>query len=123
MSFRLEDKEGNAIFLRESGVYLALASENRTRMIWKTTKEGFLKTVHKKNIFQSANAVGYNKESLVMIMDELHQEFVIFNVKGEIFKIDILDLLENDRYLNFKKQGFERQAFVTIGELQSWNQL
>ena len=119
---QINDKEGNIIHLKDSGVYLILAKENRARMLFKLTSEGFVRNVRDENILQK-EFVGYNPKALRLVMDELHQEFVFFGVKGKHYKIPILKLLDNKRYLYFKKKGFELQQFVSLGELEEWCEL
>ena len=115
----ISDDQNNMIHLKDSGVYLVLAKDS-TRS--KLTGEGFVRNVRNENILQE-QFIGYNPRALRLIMDELHQEYVFFGVKGTHYKVPILKLLDNKRYLWFKQQGFERQQFVSLDELEEWCEL
>ncbi len=120
---KAKDKQGNTILLKESGLYLILASDSsRARQLFRLTKDGFLRVVKPNNILKG-QFIGYNPAGLRLILDNLKQKFVFFQVKGKYYQISIIDLLDNERYLWFKGQGFERQQFISLEELEEWNKL
>jgi len=120
---KANDSQGNQIMLRESGLYLILASQpDRARQLFRMTKDGFLRVVKPGNILKK-QFIGYNPAGLRMILDNMKQKFVFFQVKGKYYQIAILDLLGTERYLWFKTKGFERQMFISLEELEEWNLL
>ena len=128
------EKEIKTIFIDESGknkiqttntpktitIHLQLAGEAKKRKIGtitKSTKTISITRKRFKHLFVKANAYGFNAYILsnAKLFDKI-------KLKDELFewKIPVKFILENGSYLMFKQQGFEKQLFVTMNQIEQF---
>lgn len=122
--FFIDSLSGDKMIMRFTSkrkeLYLKLHSENNKRYlgtITLSTKTMELKRKRQFHLLWAKNAYGFN-------------EYVLSNAKTfdkvwlrdeyADWKIPIKDILEKGDYLHFKGQGYERQKFMTLEQLEPY---
>lgn len=102
-------------------VSLQLASEGKKKrrigVITRSTKTMVIKRSRALHLFYTGQAYGFNEYIL-----KHAQMFDTIRLGDEYanWKIPVKFILENGRYLNFKQQGFEKQLFVSLDQLEQF---
>ena len=101
-------------------IHLQLVGESRKRKvgtITKSTKTLAITRKRFKHLFIKGNAYGFNEYILAnaKLFDKI-------KLKDELceWKIPVKFILENGSYLMFKQQGFERQLFVSLTQIDEF---
>ncbi len=117
----LSDKFGNTLYREGDYIYLDLKLSQGRRRLGKIDekKESLItKRVYDRHLFRMANSFGFNSELLRTA--EIIKYVIVKTDKEETFAIPIETLFKLGSYLHFKKQGFERQIFITIDDLKNF---
>lgn len=107
----IQDEHGNKIRIEDNGnCFLELATEKRARLIGIMRNDGvFMKKAT--HIFEKLNAFGF----CYSLIDHLKPLYIIVYYDGSRYDLPMEKFKDNMKFLNFKKQGFERQVFVPLG--------
>jgi hypothetical protein len=118
------DDFGNKIIIIKKGhnitLSLRLSTENRKRLIGNiSTLYGTMtvRRVRKKHLHEKSNSYGFNHH----ILDNAKQfKYIrLCETKNE-YLIPKEYILENGKFMYYKGQGFERQIFVSLDELEQF---
>jgi hypothetical protein len=101
-------------------IHLQLAGESRKRKvgtITKSTKTFAISRKRSKHLFIKGNAYGFNEYILAnaKLFDKI-------KLKDEFceWKIPVQFILQKGSYLMFKQQGFEKQLFVSLSQIDEF---
>ena len=120
----LFDEHENKIIATEKestiSIDLKLATENRKRRVGVVTKSTrVLNVIRKryKHLHIKSDSYGFNHHIL-----DISKKFdtVVFTDEVSRFKIPRKFILENGKFLFFLQQGFERQIFVSLTQLEQF---
>ncbi len=120
------DEKGEDLLITKTtdktrAIYLKLLSENKSRLIGTVTRS--TKTIHFKrkksiHLFRKLNAYGFN---FYILNNQSTIEWInLSDDDGGNWKIPVKYVLENGEFLNFTKQGFELQKFISLEELEQF---
>jgi hypothetical protein len=118
----LQDKAGNQIFRTEDIIYLNLISENRYRKLGVISEDGTVITMRRnpdKHLLRVASAYGFCYEFLKTARAVKVVRLMLIGTK-DFYHITVKDLLKYGDFLFFKKQGFEKQIFLTLEQLERY---
>lgn len=117
MKVLCSDNFGNKILVRGNTFYLKLAAEKRERNIGTVVIESdWFHTVREEgHLLIKANAYGFNYQ--IVSMFKKYRNILLNTPEGN-FMVPMDAILEMGDFLWFKKQGFERQIFVTREQLK-----
>lgn len=118
------DKEGNFFRVYQNDkvivIKLCLAKENREREIGLVNiadKTLQIKRNRAKHLFNKNESYGFNEH---IIKTGTTFDNVLLNDEIESWLIPKQYIEENGRYLFFKEQGFEKQLFVSLKEIDKF---
>lgn len=111
-----EDKSGNKIMVSKNTLFLKLASENHNRNIGTVVPESdwFHVTRESEHLLRKANAYGFNYQ--IISMFRKYRNVLLTAPEGN-FLIPMDEILTYGSFLWFKEQGFERQIFFTLEQI------
>jgi len=123
--FFIEEDGKNKLVIKQNqktiAVFLQLQAEkNRKRrigVVTKSTKTFFVKRERDKHLFIKGNAYGFN--DYVLKNQTSFDKVALFD-GIEHWKIPVQFIIENGKYLMFKQQGFERQLFVSLEQIEKF---
>jgi len=114
---------GNQLFRQGDKMYLNLISEPRYRRIGDFVKEEEHVIIMRRNptrhLLRVANAYGFCYEFLKTARKIKVIRLLIVGTK-DFYHILISDLLKHGDFLFFKQQGFEKQIFLTLEQLEKY---
>lgn len=102
-------------------LYLKLLSENKKRMIGvvtRSTKTIYFKRKKSIHLFRKLNAYGMN-DCILRNQDTIDWIDLSDDCGGH-WKIPVKYVLDNGKYLDFDKLGFELQRFVSLEDLEQF---
>ena len=117
----IKDSLGNKLYRKDNIIFLKLISESYSRklgIIDEQSKNFITNRIYETHLYRNAEAFGFNSE--LLITAKLFTNVKLLTDKNEIFIIPIKFILDNGDYLHFKKQGFERQIFITLEQLKDF---
>lgn len=117
----ITDKIGNKLYREGDVIYLKLVSQNYRRKLGVIDEQSkiFLTTrVYEKHLYRNAKSFGFNSEFLRSA--SLFKDVKLLTDRNESFVIPVKTILEEGSYLHFKKQGFERQIFLSLDKMQKY---
>jgi hypothetical protein len=121
---RIPDDAGNCIIAEDSGniinVYLQLNSENKKRLLGRILKDKrklYIKRNREAHLFRKNNSYGFN---YTLLKDGKLFDTVVLSDDIDIWEIPVSYILDNGSFLNFKSVGFERQIFLTLNQLKTY---
>lgn len=116
----IKDKSGNMLYRRGDVVLLDLVSEDRRRRLGTIVDDYIImKRDPKKHLLRVANAYGFCYELLATAKKIKVIRLMIIGTK-DFYHITIEDVLKHGDFLFFKKQGFEKQIFLTLEQLEKY---
>lgn len=104
-------------------LHLKLAKENRKRFlgsITKSTRTFNVRRVKVDHLHWKSNSYGFNE---YIIKNSLRFETVCLTDDSKRYKIPKSFILEYGKHMFFKEQGFELQLFVTLEDLEQFEEL
>jgi len=109
------DELGNQLGFKSDGLYLRLKNEHgRLRKLFAIKNGKVSKYIKQANLLVKANAIGFNYESLKMLLERNHKK-IHARIEGRVtLVLDIQDIIDKQNFLWFKQQGFERQIFWVL---------
>ncbi len=117
------DEYGNLLKIKNNGkrivLLLKLANETRHRQIGVINEKQRTLTVYREpwHLHRISNSYGFNYQ----LLDEAKKfDFVRIIAADAEYKIPRTEILSKGNFLFFKEQGFERQIFVKIEELNNF---
>jgi hypothetical protein len=123
--FFLDNTSKNYLIIKQNNkmiiVSLKLEAYTKVRLIGHVTKS--TKTIHikrsrDKHLFIKYNAYGFND---YVLRNQTSFDFISLSDETcHWSKIPVSFVLENGKYLNFAKQGFELQRFTSLDELEPY---
>ena len=118
----IKDKAGNMLYKKGNVILLDLLSEDRRRRIGvipEVEKDVVvMKRDPKKHLLRVANAFGFCYEFLATA--KIVKTVRLMIVGNGFYDILIEDILKHGDFLFFKKQGFEKQIFLTLEQLEKY---
>jgi hypothetical protein len=121
------DKDGNYFVVKPSHncltIYLHLANENKQReigVVYTVSKVFHIRRNPEKHIFKKNQSYGFNEYVIKTAkkFDKIHLLEEGENGNQYLFPKDFV--LEKGSYLHFKNEGFEKQLFVTLKDLEPY---
>jgi len=114
-----QDKDGNSLLKDGRVVYLKLASEKRRREVGRiiSGSDTIIMERKQEHLLRKANAYGFNYEALKLAKAV---KFILLHTPTVMYKFPISFALENGSFLWFKSEGFEKQIFLTLSQLEKW---
>lgn len=124
-TFFLDDSGNNKLHLkttlRTKVLHLQLQSEgNRKRkigVITRSTRTLVIRRNRDKHLFIKCNAYGFND---YVLRNTKSFDNISLSDEYASWKIPVKFILENGKHLNFKQQGFEKQIFVSLEEIEQF---
>jgi hypothetical protein len=120
----LKDDHDNSLLVYNNGktilIKLKLASENRTRSLGSVNiKNKSLSVTRKKerHLVRTINSYGFNH---YVLESAITFKFVKLKDETASWKIPVKYILENGKFLFFKGQGFEKQIFISLEQLNQY---
>lgn len=86
--------------------------------VTKSTRTIEMRRVRDRHLFRKLNAYGFNDYVLRYL--NLFEWIRLSDDVGDHWKIPVSYVLEKGEYLNFKKEGFELQRFVSLNDLEQF---
>ena len=118
----IKDKAGNMLYKKGNVILLDLVSEDRRRRIGTISETEHnvivMRRDPKKHLLKVANAYGFCYEFLATA--RIIKVVRLMIVGGDFYHILIKDILKHGDFLFFKKQGFEKQIFLTLEQLEKY---
>jgi len=121
---QISDSAGNKIIASNNGdrikVLLKLNSELRSRLLgYVNIKSKSIKIIRKKEVhlLYKNNSYGFNH---TLLADAKTFDKILLKDEVNAWKIPTKFILENGKFLFFKEQGFERQIFVSLEQLNQF---
>lgn len=113
-----QDKHGNKLYRTGKKVFLFVKSENRSRRIGKVVNNIFnTRRNYERHLHYKTNSFGFN----CALLELLRGKYIILKTnRKEAFKIPVNDIFDKGHYLHFASQGFEKQIFFKISELEKY---
>ena len=118
----IKDKAGNTLYRSGNNIMLDLVKEDRRRKIGTLAEDDTLVIMRRnpeKHLLRVANAYGFCYEFLATAKKVKVVRILILGTK-DFYHINVSDLLAIGDFLFFKKQGFEKQIFVTLEQLEKY---
>ena len=117
---RLEDEFGNIMLIKDDNIFIKFPNEEISRKIGtlnRPKKWLFVKRERSKHLLKVANAYGFNYHIL-----KTGRAFTNVRLSDEYgtYEIPVEYILEKGSFLHFKQQGFERQIFLTIKQINEF---
>lgn len=116
----IKDKAGNILYRKGDVMLLDLLSEDRRRRLG--IIEGdviIMRRDPKKHLLRVANSYGFCYE-LLATAKKLKSIKLIIVGTNDFYHIAIEDVLKYGDFLFFKTQGFEKQIFLTLEQLEKY---
>ena len=121
---QISDSAGNKIIASNNGdrikVLLKLNSELRSRLLgYVNIKSKSIKIIRKKEVhlLYKNNSYGFNH---TLLADAKTFDKILLKDELNAWKIPTQFILDNGKFLFFKEQGFERQIFVSLEQLNQF---
>jgi hypothetical protein len=121
---QVADNVGNKIIASSNGtrikVLLKLNSEIRSRLLgYINIKSKSIKIIRKKEVhlLQKNNSYGFNH---TLLNDAKTFNKILLKDELNAWKIPTQFILDNGKFLFFKEQGFEKQIFISIEQLNQF---
>lgn len=121
---QIADNVGNKIIASNNGsrikVLLKLNSEIRSRLLgYINIKSKSIKIIRKKEVhlLQKNNSYGFNH---TLLLDAKRFDKILLKDEINSWKIPTQFILDNGKFLFFKEQGFEKQIFVSLEQLNQF---
>lgn len=121
---QIADNVGNKIIASNNGsrikVLLKLNSEIRSRLLgYINIKSKSIKIIRKKEVhlLQKNNSYGFNH---TLLLDAKRFDKILLKDEINSWKIPTQFILDNGKFLFFKEQGFEKQIFISIEQLNQF---
>ena len=121
---QISDSAGNKIIASNNGdrikVLLKLNSELRSRLLgYVNIKSKSIKIIRKKEVhlLYKNNSYGFNH---TLLADAKTFDKILLKDEVNAWKIPTQFILDNGKFLFFKEQGFERQIFVSLEQLNQF---
>lgn len=123
--FYIDEKGEDLLIVKTTdktrALYLKLLSENKKRLIGtvtRSTKTIYFKRKRSIHLFRKLNAYGMNH---YILSNQSTIDWIdLSDDCGGHWKIPVKYVLDNAKYLDFDKNGFELQRFVTLDELEQF---
>lgn len=116
----IKDKSGNMLYRSGNVILLDLLSEDRRRRLGTIVDDYIhMKRDPKKHLLRVANAYGFCYELLATAKKSKFIKLYLTGISTSYW-IPIKDILEKGDFLFFKKQGFERQIFLTVEQIEKY---
>ncbi len=123
--FYIDEKGEDLLIVKSTDVrralYLKLLSETKKRFlgsVTRSTKTIFFKRKKSIHLFRKLNAYGMN-DCLLRNQDSIDWIDLSDDCGGH-WKIPVKYVLDNGKYLDFDKKGFELQRFVSLEDLEQF---
>lgn len=121
---QIVDSAGNKIIASNNGsrikVLLKLQNELRSRLLgYINIKSKSIKITRKKEVhlLQKNNSYGFNH---TLLLDAKRFDKILLKDEINSWKIPTQFILDNGKFLFFKEQGFEKQIFISIEQLNQF---
>ena len=121
---QIADNVGNKIIASNNGsrikVLLKLNSEIRSRLLgYINIKSKSIKIIRKKEVhlLQKNNSYGFNH---TLLLDAKRFDKILLKDEINSWNIPTQFILDNGKFLFFKEQGFEKQIFISIEQLNQF---
>ncbi len=121
---QIVDSTGNKIIASNNGsrikVLLKLQNELRSRLLgYINIKSKSIKIIRKKDLhlLRKNNSYGFNH---TLLSDAKTFNKILLKDEVNSWKIPTQFILDNGKFLFFKEQGFERQIFISLDELNQF---
>ena len=121
---QISDSAGNKIIASNNGdrikVVLKLNTEIRSRLLgYINIKSKSIKIIRKKEVhlLYKNNSYGFNH---TLLADAKTFDKILLKDELNSWKIPTKFILENGKFLFFKEQGFEKQIFVSLEQLNQF---
>ena len=121
---QISDSAGNKIIASNNGdrikVLLKLNSELRSRLLgYVNIKSKSIKIIRKKEVhlLYKNNSYGFNH---TLLADAKTFDKILLKDELNSWKIPTQFILDNGKFLFFKEQGFERQIFISLEQLNQF---
>jgi len=117
----LVDSIGNRIYREEDNLYLLLQSEVVPRKLGEIDSYNKTLTTYReydKHLFRKTNSFGFNSNLLETAT--LFNKIILNTDRDEAFVIPVSYILENGEYLFFRQQGFEKQIFIKLEQINKF---
>lgn len=123
------DASGNKLGVQGAQIKLLLSERGESRVIGLFDPQSGILEVERdpqRHLFRKGNAYGINDEMLRLSRVCHTLRISLISGRGRSrrlvkrFDVPIEWALENGRYLNFKQQGFERQIFLSMEQLEGY---
>ena len=118
------DSAGNKIIASNNGdrikVLLKLNTELRSRLLgYVNIKSKSIKIIRKKelHLLRKNNSYGFNH---TLLSDAKTFDKILLKDELNAWKIPTQFILDNGKFLFFKEQGFERQIFISMEQLNQF---
>jgi len=121
---QISDSAGNKIIASNNGdrikVLLKLNSELRSRLLgYVNIKSKSIKIIRKKEVhlLYKNNSYGFNH---TLLADAKTFDKILLKDELNAWKIPTQFILENGKFLFFKEQGFEKQIFISLEQINQF---
>ena len=121
---QISDSVGNKIIASNNGdrikVLLKLNSELRSRLLgYVNIKSKSIKIIRKKEVhlLYKNNSYGFNH---TLLADAKTFDKILLKDELNAWKIPTQFILENGKFLFFKEQGFEKQIFISLEQINQF---
>jgi hypothetical protein len=121
---QISDSAGNKIIASNNGdrikVLLKLNTELRSRLLgYVNIKSKSIKIIRKKEVhlLYKNNSYGFNH---TLLADAKTFDKILLKDELNAWKIPTQFILDNGKFLFFKEQGFERQIFISLEQINQF---
>jgi hypothetical protein len=122
--FFIDDAGGDKLLIKSNDktivVYLILQAESRQRkigVVTKSTKTIYIRRVRVEHLFRQINGYGFCD---YILRNQTSFDTVDLFDGIEHWKIPLKFIIDSGKILNFAQQGFERQIFVTLEQIEKF---
>lgn len=117
--FRQQDVHKNLLYIENGNVFLKLVKEEKQRKLGVIdyNSRTFITRRKPSHLFKKSNSYGFN-DSLLATATQFDQ--ILLKEKGGHYIIPVTTVMEKGKYMNFLQQGFERQIFLSLDEIEKY---
>ncbi len=121
----IKDDNGNSIIIENKtgtiNIYISLKGENKRRKVGSVNEKSRtikIKRNRGRHLFRKNNSYGFNYYIL-----STATKFDFVHLKDDFLecKIPVSTILKIGSFLHFKNSGFEKQIFLSLSEIESWD--
>lgn len=116
----LTDGGQNSIIVDGNNIHLKLKGENRKRLVGRMNKAKRILEVKRKrgkHLHYTSNSYGFNYH--ILSNAKLFDKILLSDEHGE-YAIPVEAILDDGKFLFFKQQGFEKQIFMTLSQMDKF---